>query len=147
MNRRIRSAAAVLVILCLAVIIGAGCGSAPTAAQPPKEPEPPKVEVSVKATDLYADYKANQVAADGKYKGKLLEITGEVDTIGKDVLDTLYVTLKGDAYFGNVQCYFPDSAADALAKLKSGDNVVIQGKGDGYLMNVSVKDCALVTDK
>lgn len=36
---------------------------------------------------LYSEYKENEVAADMKYKDKLLRIEGKVDSIGKDILD------------------------------------------------------------
>ena len=63
--------------------------------------ETPAIEVS--AGQLYADYEANGVAADEKYKGKVLRVTGKVNTIDRDIMDKIYVTLKGDKYFGDIQ--------------------------------------------
>ena len=42
-------------------------------------------EITVKASVLAAEYQENEVAADLKYKGKVLLVTGTVDDIGKDI--------------------------------------------------------------
>ena len=80
---------------------------------PTQEPKPDTIEVS--AGDLYSEYQSNQVAADAKYEDEILTITGIVDSVGKDVLDTPYIVLTdGDkfALFG-VQCMFKEKD-DAL---------------------------------
>ena len=38
----------------------------------------PAIDFKVSAADLYAEFQADAVAADAKYKGKLLEVTGTV---------------------------------------------------------------------
>ncbi|HEX7773344.1 MAG TPA: hypothetical protein VF435_13035 [Pyrinomonadaceae bacterium] len=67
--------------------------------------------IVVSATALVADYEANEVAADRRYKGQTLEVTGVVDSIGNDILDSMYVTLDSGERFGitNVQCFFDKS--------------------------------------
>ena len=112
-------------------------------AEQPAAQKPPDA-IKITATKLYGDYKANEVAADASYKGKTLEITGTVSDIKKDITDTLYVTLKGDQYFGDVQCYFNDKYTSQLASLKKGQQLTVMGKCDGLLMNVLVKNCDIV---
>src|SRR5262249_35052047 len=68
------------------------------------EPAP----ISVSASTLFSDYDANEVAADEKYKDKILLVNGTVDDIKKDIMDTMYVTLKTSNPILSVQCYFDD---------------------------------------
>lgn len=96
--------------------------------------------VEVTAKQLYADYEANEVNADDKYKGKVLHVSGTISTIGKDVLDTPYVEFAGDSGLG-VQCMFDD--AGALGSLKKGQQLAVRCKGDGKLGNVILRGCMI----
>jgi len=99
--------------------------------------------LTVSAVRLFADYDSNEVAADQKYKGKTLLVSGTVNDIGKDIMDTMYVTLVGDGVIGQVQCFFAKSHAGALAGLSKGMNVSVKGRCDGKMMNVMMKGCTL----
>jgi hypothetical protein len=99
--------------------------------------------MSVSATRLYADYMANEISADQRYKGKALLVTGVVDDIGKDFMDTMYVTLIGDGILGSVQCYFAAYHASELSGLRKGMNISIKGRCDGLMMNVMMKGCTI----
>jgi hypothetical protein len=97
----------------------------------------------VEASDLQSEYDANEVAADQKYKGKILAVTGTVDSIGKDIVDTPYVTLKTAKLIATVQCMFTERDADDLATIQKGDKVVVKGKCDGKLVNVILRGCIM----
>ena len=55
------------------------------------------VSIPVTATELIADTKANEVAAE-KYRGNTLAVSRNVGTIGKDILGTRYVTLESEQH-------------------------------------------------
>jgi hypothetical protein len=99
--------------------------------------------ITVSARQLYADYEANGVAADAKYKGKVLQVTGVVNTIDRDIMDKIYVTLKGDQYFGDIQCFFAESHIGTASQLSKGQTITVKGKCDGKLMNVMLKGCII----
>ena len=103
----------------------------------------PAIEVT--AAQLCEDYKANEIAADEKYKGKILQVTGKVDSIAKDILDSIYVTLKSGKRFDlmSVQAFFPDSVTAQAAALSKGQKVTVKGRCEGKLMNIIIKDCVL----
>ena len=103
--------------------------------------EQPDIEVS--AQQLYADYEANGVAADQRYKGKVLRVTGYVNNIDRDIMDKIYVTLKGDQYIGDIQCFFAEGHANTAAQLQKGQQITVKGKCDGKLMNVLLKGCVI----
>ena len=100
-------------------------------------------EYTVTAPQLYSEYDSNEVAADLKYKDKVITVEGIIDDIGKDIMDDIYVTLKGDQYFGNVQCFFSDSHTDKAASLRKGDKITVKGLCTGKMMNVLVRGCII----
>ena len=73
-----------------AAATGSGAVQA-TAEQPAASAQAP---IKVSAEALYNAYNQNQVAADAKYKGNLVEMTGVIGSIGKDILNNPYVTLR-----------------------------------------------------
>jgi hypothetical protein len=103
--------------------------------------ESPAVEIS--ASQLYADYESNGVAADQKYKGKVLLVSGTVNNIDRDITDNIYVTLKGDEYFGDIQCFFAEDHVNTASQLSKGQQITVKGKCDGKMMNVMLKGCVI----
>lgn len=113
--------------------------------RPATETQPEEV-IKVSAIRLSEEYDANKVAADVKYKSKTLEISGIVNSIGKDILDTPYVTLKGREYslFG-VQCMFGKADEPKLATLSKGQNITLRGKVSGELVgNIVARGCQII---
>jgi hypothetical protein len=99
---------------------------------------------AVSPSQLIRDYKANEVAADQKYKGKRLAIEGSIQDLGKDILGNIYITISGSGNsFRNVQCLFADRDADQIAQLRKGQKVKIEGTCDGLMMNVILRKCEL----
>lgn len=107
----------------------------------PKAEEKPKEEtITISASDLYSAYNDNEIAADQKYKGKQLEVSGTVQDIGKDIFDSIYVTLETAELMGSIQVYFEKGQEDAIAALSKGQELTVVGKGDGFLiMTVTLK--------
>ena len=102
--------------------------------------------MSVYAWTLVDDYKNNEVAADEKYKGKTLKVNGFIGDIKKDITDTMYVILQsgGECELRNVQCFFADSEKEKLTQLSKGQVITVEGRCDGLMMNVLLRDCAIV---
>jgi tRNA_anti-like len=121
---------------------------APSAERPrstPFIPPKPTANISMSAGDLVGAYKANEVAADERYKGVLLEIRGEVDSIGKDVLDTPYLTISGQPAdsLPRVQASFEKADTGGLAALHKGQWVTVTCRCRGLMMNDQLNGCRL----
>lgn len=101
--------------------------------------------IKITATDLWFEYDQNEIRADSKYKDKNLEISGIVDSIGEDILGTPYITLIGDGYFSNVQCMIKGSEIAKLVEINPGDSIVLKGDKPGYLLNVIVRNCEIIS--
>jgi hypothetical protein len=104
---------------------------------------PSEAVTSVSAAELVSAYEANEVAADNSYKGKMLAVSGKIETIGKDLVDTSYVTLASGKRYGitSVQCMF--NREGGLGNLSKGQTVTLMGRCDGKLMNVLLKECVI----
>ena len=97
--------------------------------------------------DLYADYKANQIAADGKYKNQVLEVVGIVKEIKKDSKDNPYVefVLQKNRYMSSGRADFPKYANSQLAQLSKGQQITVRGRCEGlYAQGVILNDCVLL---
>ena len=123
----------------LALVVGAvACGTS----SPSPTPSPEQTAVS----DLLSEYQANEVAADAKYGGKIVRVTGVVDTIDKDIFGTPHVRLTTGSLFGpGVDCYFRNEAEPELAKLTKGQTATAEGKLlNRHLLGLSLEHCSLV---
>lgn len=100
-------------------------------------------EYTLSAENLFRRYSENEVSADLMYKGKLLQVSGVVDSIGKDIIGSSYVTLKTSTYGANVQCFFENDKLSALASLSKGMTLTVKGTCSGKMMNVLLKKCVM----
>lgn len=102
--------------------------------------------IKVTSAQIVSDYKENGVAADAKYKDKLIEVSGTVKTIDKDITDTPYISLESYEYaiVDHVQCMFDRNKATELASVKKGQKIVLQGSVQGKLGNIIVNKCQIV---
>ncbi len=113
-----------------------------------REVEQTVVAMKVSSETLRKAYSANQVSADQMYEGKLLEISGTVDTIGKDILDEAYITFEAnDPYaFDKVQCMFKIMNEGDLATLSKGQPITVQGTMSGVVISGPlVRNCKVVS--
>ncbi|MFL2599405.1 MAG: OB-fold protein [Flavobacteriaceae bacterium] len=100
-----------------------------------------KPVLKVTSKTLYKEYNNNEIAADDKYKGKIIQVRGTIRDIGKDIMDDAYISLIGDDFFGDVQCFFPDKSY--LLNLKKGQRVNVIGYCDGLFMNIILQNCII----
>ncbi len=107
--------------------------------QSPKVTSDSNPSVTISASKLYKEYNENEIAADEKYKGKIIEVTGVIRDIGNDIMDNAYITLVGDEYFGDIQCYFNEKSV--VAKLSKGKRITVIGSCSGLMINVQINNC------
>jgi hypothetical protein len=96
----------------------------------------PTDDVSV--DEMVADYKANEVTADGRYKSYPVRVTGTVKSVSKGLLGGQFVVLRGTARaeWRNVQC---DVSEEDAASLRVGDVASVEGVGGGMMGNILVR--------
>jgi hypothetical protein len=98
----------------------------------------------VTATALEKDFEDNEISASGRYINKVIEVSGSITSVTADS-SHLNISLKTGNDLSSVICTF-QSSADA-AKLKAGDEVTLRGECSGFLMDVLMKNCAIVAKR
>lgn len=104
------------------------------------KPQAPPEKIS--SYQLYSAYENNEISADAKYKGKYLEISGVIDDIGKDLMDNMYITLKGSSFLG-IQVFFNDEDASVVGSLSKGRSISVVCRVDGLMGNVMCNDAVV----
>lgn len=106
----------------------------------------PPVELS--ADMLCSEYESNEVAADAKYKGKTVLLTGAIRDIRKSLRDKKpYIVIGGSGFLEGVQCFFVQESS--VARLSKGQQVkvkgTVQGKAEANsLFYIVVDNCSLI---
>jgi len=143
----------VFLIVGIAVVAGSSSksGSSASSGSAAATGENQNAENTPKATivdyhKLYNDYEANAIKADATYRGKLLQLTGPVDKIDREVMGQPYVTFAIDEYFKDVRITFRSSEESKVAALSKGQTITIIGTCQGTLLSttVAMDDCILV---
>ena len=104
--------------------------------------------VVVPAAQLLQEFQ-DAPAADQKYRGKYLELSGVVERSGRDGDETPFVVLNaGDESAElKIECFFDLETADDDARherLKKGQTITVRGEYGGRVSNVRVRECVLV---
>jgi hypothetical protein len=136
-------------LVCLVTLLGLTLGLLGCRTRTLPAPAPTTPAATLKAGDLLKEYGTNAVAADAKYKGKLLQVTGKFGSAQKAPLLGYAVQLlpedAGDLNLSGVQCFIVDSAEADVAKLQPGQMITMQGTCDGQALGqVKLSKCTLV---
>lgn len=110
---------------------------------PPDPPPPPKTWTKVTAKELVAAYKENEVAADSKYKGEEVEITGAISSIASDLMDEPLISLSaGPAEF--LSANLSGISKGTAMKLKKGQTITARCVCTGEVIGMpQLKDCTI----
>ena len=97
------------------------------------------------ANQLAQEYENNEVAADNKYKGKIVLVSGKIRDITKTFGKPI-ITIGGTEFLGGldgVRCFFTENDEPSIARLYKGQHVKIKGKVRGKTLNVRIENCTL----
>jgi hypothetical protein len=131
--------------IALIVLIGifAGVPGGKSSSISPTDNKTPGV-IEINVVQLYQEYNANQLVANAKYKGKILNVSGMVNDIDTGLTDTPYVMLGSGQLLSAVQCTFSKQDVSMLAQLSRGQSLRIQGKCDGvFITGVVLSSCVI----
>jgi len=128
--------------ICFTSLVLVGCNSGITTAT---EPESTSGIIQVTAKQLYADYDANVIAAHNKYKGQVLQVSGTVYEISKDILGDPLIVLDTGHSMDAIYCHFDKKEESQLVQLAKGQEITVQCMSTGFsLLSPSLTDCILV---
>jgi|GEM_PF-1425081 len=103
--------------------------------------------ITITAVALDEEYDSNEIAADKKYKGKTLEVTGKVQRITRDDKpDKVTVELTGTPD-STVDCHFDRDQQGNLGDVAVGQQVTIRGKCRGKVRSfVTLETCSIAKE-
>jgi hypothetical protein len=99
-----------------------------------------KADVEIEASVLTHEFEENETAANAKYLGKVISVSGIVNSVSEDE-ENLSVYLKNAEDISGVMCTL-NKVSVAGIQVKAGDPVKIKGMCDGYLMDVKLNKCS-----
>ena len=106
--------------------------------------------IIVSSNELYEIYESNEIAADEKFKDKVVQVNGKIFDISKNPMDEDEIIVKLNGLIDNeyeimgVSFYFDKTHSSEVATLSKGDEITIKGLCKGYSIGVTVEGCSLV---
>jgi hypothetical protein len=115
---------------------GKASGSKEKSAQLAAPVESPDGLLSVGAVRLWRDYEENEVAADTRYRGQRLQVTGTVVSVERDYEGRPVLHLLSGNPIFRTMATLNKADIPAAAQLKKGDQVVVRCIGAGREMRM-----------
>jgi hypothetical protein len=112
----------------------------------PAAPEKLTPQITVTSANISKEYSENEVAADDKYKSKIIEISGKITGIDNGSFDNeMIIKLADGKYdFSGPWCYMKASEKEKVLAFKKGQQVTLIGKGESATMGSPIlKDCVV----
>lgn len=109
-------------------------------------PAPAPAAVSVTATELTKAYKDNEIAANDKFKGKQLMVSGKIESIEAGITDKPELVLAANIDYGmsNPRATLADSDLDKAKSLKKGQNIKMLCVGNSEVAGTPMlEDCKI----
>jgi hypothetical protein len=92
------------------------------------------------AEQLFLDYHRNEVAADQKYRGRRLLVTGVVTSVNKDFTDKVYLMLGTSTMFMGVHAILEPSEVARAGELSKGKEVTVLCSGGTMIVGSPMLD-------
>ncbi len=95
---------------------------------------------------LWRAYQANEVAADNRYKGRTLVVTGRVASVDKDFTDSIVLRLQSPNQFMTTMTDVDKEQAHVAAALRKGTPIELRCKGAGMIIgSPNLRDCWILS--
>lgn len=147
------SGGGLLTLCCFgSMVVGAigsknGATTRATQVESARQAAPLQPQLQVDALKLWDEYHANEVAADGVYKGRVLQVSGVVHAITKDFTGGIVVELEARNPYLSTHARLDDGQESSAAALHKGEKVVLICTGSGMVVGFpSLSACVLKRD-
>jgi tRNA_anti-like len=100
-------------------------------------------DATLDAESLYKDFQRDEPGADKKWIGKVIIVHGKISAVSES---GQYVSvLLQTSVDGGINCSLLKTDVKNENKLVAGDSISIKGKCTGYLIDVNLVDCIVIT--
>ncbi len=103
-----------------------------------------KPDFIMTATELQKAFETDETAAGQKYINKIIEVSGEVESVKEGETQTLVITLKTENSLSAVSCTM--QAESVTQEFTAGDQVSLRGQCSGFLMDVLMNNCTVIQE-
>lgn len=90
-----------------------------------------KAELSTEASVLIKDFESNIEAANAKYLGKIIAVTGVIKAI-EDEPNSVTIILGDEQSISSVRCSIDTTYIDKVRSFNNGDTVTVKGNCTGF---------------
>ena len=94
-----------------------------------------KPDVKISAIELLKDYEANDSIANGKYLGKIIELSGNIKKVENDGVGSYTIVLGEQSSLSSVRCIMDTTYRNDAAAVNEGSSVTIRGLCTGFKKN------------
>lgn len=131
-------------LLLLLVILMPSCDRQKTSTPPTKPNNPP---IKVVASDIFREFKENEVAANYKYKDKILAVTGKIsELVDRETYLVISLQVNGDSAYDykTIFCNFDPEFKEQFLVLKRGQIVTVVGRCDPsyWYSYITLNECS-----
>lgn len=102
-----------------------------------------KPDFTLSAVELYEDFETDEPAAEARYLGKVLEVSGSVAQVELLEEGTANVALDGGGLLGGILCRFQKDQLPSR-QIQDGESITIKGQCTGKLMDVELTRCVII---
>ncbi|MBN9384530.1 MAG: hypothetical protein J0H74_27500 [Chitinophagaceae bacterium] len=101
--------------------------------------------ITIDADALYTQYSNDEKDCDGKYLGKVLQVSGKLSEVQHSGQSEIWIISTGGGNTGGgINCQLFPGEKIPEPHPKPGDNVTVKGRCTGFLMDVNLSDCIVV---
>lgn len=98
-------------------------------------------DVILTASSLFAEYNADEVAADARFLGKIVEVTGIVESIeAREGIIPKIILATGDP-LSEIQC---EMAGNNVKSVNNGEELTLRCVCSGKLMDIILNKCVII---
>jgi DNA/RNA endonuclease YhcR with UshA esterase domain len=104
-----------------------------------------KPDISLTANKILNDFSSDENEANTKYLEKIIEVKGVISGM-KTEKGLGIISLKTNDDFGSLLCHLSEESTTKMSNIKEGQIISIKGICTGYLMDVILVKCEVLTN-
>jgi len=131
-------------LILLAIVIIAGLYAYREYNRKPADLSTVDSQIKISADSLVIKFEKDEQKANLLYLGKPIEVTGLIAEINNqlDTLVTIALGKKEDMH--KVSCLLDANHTNEIKRYKVGDNIMLRGICNGYLLDVELNRCVII---
>lgn len=127
------------------VLVGSLIAFKFTQPKPPLDIHSAPTEVTISATNLYAEFEDNETAANATYAGKVIEVSGILSAVEKTDVGGYVLNLNADNPLGQITCNLALNEKIFSEGTAINQILTVKGVCTGYLFDVVIDNATIIS--